>query len=114
MVDELQVEEHGADPDDAYALDDRSVQAMQSAVQTGDAPALVALIEPLHAADIADVLEQFDDETRNVAIALLGMEFDGEILSELSEITVYNCVRDSSKVPPPTVRTMCSKRLPHR
>jgi magnesium transporter len=85
MVDELQVEEHGADPDDAYALDDRSVQAMQSAVQTGDAPALVALIEPLHAADIADVLEQFDDETRNVAIALLGMEFDGEILSELSE-----------------------------
>ena len=42
-------------------------------------------MEPLHAADIADLLEQISSYDRAALIRLYGLEFDGEILSELDE-----------------------------
>ena len=42
-------------------------------------------MEPMHAADIADLLEQISSEDRYELIELYGVEFDGEILSELDE-----------------------------
>jgi magnesium transporter len=42
-------------------------------------------MEPLHAADIADLLEQIDGHDRARLIRLYEREFDGEILSELNE-----------------------------
>ncbi|NCO22119.1 MAG: magnesium transporter [Rhodobacterales bacterium] len=73
------------DTDDAYALDRRSVAAILDAVEHGDAERLTALMEPLHAADIADLLEQIGSSDRRSLITLYGKEFDGEILSELDE-----------------------------
>lgn len=68
-----------------YGLDQRRVAAILDAVEAGNAPRLTALMEPLHAADIADLLEQINSNDRRALIELYGMEFDGEILSELGE-----------------------------
>ncbi|MDA7967092.1 MAG: magnesium transporter, partial [Ruegeria sp.] len=46
--------------DDAYALDPRTVAAILYAVEVDDRDKLIELMEPLHAADIADLLEQID------------------------------------------------------
>ena len=69
--------------DDAYMLDDGLVDRVLAAVGAGDTGALTALLEPLHAADIADLLEQISSADRRALIALWGREIDGEILSEI-------------------------------
>ena len=75
------------DPEDApYALDRREVAKILYAVDIGDRDQLVALMEPLHAADIADLLEQINAFDRMRLIRLYDREFDGEILSELDEV----------------------------
>ena len=71
--------------DDVYHLDRQSVARILLAVDNDDRAALVGELEPLHAADIADLLEQIDPFDRRRLIALYGAEFDGEILSELQD-----------------------------
>lgn len=71
--------------EDAYALDRKAVMAILYAVETDDREALVAAMEPLHAADIADLLEQVNPYDRARLIRLYDKEFDGDILSELDE-----------------------------
>jgi magnesium transporter len=63
----------------------RVVEAVLEAVGRGDSAALTALLEPLHAADIADLLEQIDAADRRALLALWSGEIDGEILSEIDE-----------------------------
>ncbi len=55
------------------------------AVEAGARDELIALMEPMHAADIADMLEQISSADRYALIELYGVEFDGDILSELDE-----------------------------
>ena len=68
-----------------YELDRAIMRPVLGALEAGDAEALTAALEPLHAADIADLLEQVDGETRRAIVQLYGREFDGEILSELKD-----------------------------
>ncbi|MCV6585619.1 MAG: magnesium transporter [Marinibacterium sp.] len=69
----------------AYALPLKTVSRIQYAVDIGDAAQLQLLLEPLHPADIADLLEQMNAYDRGRLIRLFGREFDGDILSELEE-----------------------------
>jgi magnesium transporter len=69
----------------SYGLERRTVAAILDAVEVGDAALLTELMEPLHPADIADLLEQIDRDDRRALIRLYGKEFDGDILSELGE-----------------------------
>ncbi|MFW2588217.1 magnesium transporter [Sagittula sp. SSi028] len=71
--------------DEGYDLDRKAVAAILYAVDTEDREQLITLMEPLHAADIADLLEQVNAYDRTRLIRLYGQEFDGEILSELDE-----------------------------
>ncbi|SPJ23829.1 magnesium transporter [Palleronia abyssalis] len=71
--------------DDAYALDRETIRVVRDAVDAEDRDALLAAMEPMHPADIADLLEQLDEGPRHRLIALLGHDFDGEVLSELDE-----------------------------
>lgn len=71
--------------DDAYTLDRKSVAAILEAVENTDSVLLTELMEPLHAADIADLLEQISRSERERLIRLYDREFDGEILSELND-----------------------------
>lgn len=71
--------------DKAYALDRAATDAILNAVDVRNKTALVALLEPLHAADIADFLEQISATERSELLSLWGTEIDGEVLSELDE-----------------------------
>jgi magnesium transporter len=71
--------------EDEYALDEKVVSAILDAVGAGDAGAIDTLMEPLHAADIADLLEQIGSSDRAALLALWSRGIDGEILSELDE-----------------------------
>lgn len=71
--------------DESFGLDDETVNKVLEAVRNGDTAALSALIDPLHAADVADILEQIDPSTRRAFVQIWGSGIDGEILSELDE-----------------------------
>ncbi|MEP4035981.1 magnesium transporter [Pseudophaeobacter sp.] len=71
--------------DEGYDLDRRLVARILFAVDRGEQQILGNLLEKLHAADIADLLEQINSHDRTRLIKLYGREFDGEILSELDE-----------------------------
>lgn len=71
--------------DEDYSLDPRTVEAILAAVDAGDAAAIDRLMEPLHAADIADLFEQIGAGARAGLLALWSRGIDGEILSELDE-----------------------------
>jgi len=79
VIEQAEPEEEG------YGLTDRTVSAIRLAVAAGDAERLGELLEPLHAADIADLLEQVDSGHRREILLLGARYFDGEVLSELDE-----------------------------
>ncbi len=56
-----------------------------ASVEAADQLRLTALLEPLHEADIADLLEQITRDERRELIQLWGVELDGATLSELEE-----------------------------
>ncbi len=59
--------------------------AIIDAIDNGDSLMLDALLEPMHAADIADLIEQLAPARRNAFLRLYSGEMDGEILSEIDE-----------------------------
>jgi magnesium transporter len=61
------------------------VDAILAAVEAGDADRVTELMEPLHAADIADLLEQIGGSDRRALLTLWSGKIDGEILSEIDE-----------------------------
>lgn len=68
-----------------YALEGSLVQQVLRAIQDGDEPALARLLDELHPADVADLMEQVGEKTRRLLLRFWGKEIDGEILSELDE-----------------------------
>jgi magnesium transporter len=81
MSEPAPIEPH--ETDDAYALDNVAVDAVLSAVSQNAQSRLIDLLEPLHPADIADLLEQISDKERENLIALWGDKFDPEVLIEV-------------------------------
>ncbi len=73
------------DTEDDYALRNKVVAAAIDATVAGDRARLTEVFEPLHPADIADLLEQVDAEDRTAILRLAGDYIDGEILSEIDE-----------------------------
>ncbi len=74
---------HLDDDRDAYALDDSLRAQLRRAVSAEDVDAIDELMEPLHPADIADILEQISSGERAALLALWSRGIDGEVLSEL-------------------------------
>ncbi|MBI1219184.1 MAG: magnesium transporter [Rhodobacteraceae bacterium] len=75
----------GVRDDEMSGPDSRRVAAVIEAIDAKDKDRLDALLEPLHAADIADVLEQISAPERRDLLQLWSREIDGEILSEIDE-----------------------------
>jgi magnesium transporter len=73
------------DDEDEFGLDPRLVDEALDAVEADDAARLHALLDPLHAADIADLLEQIGPNQRRDLLALWKGGVDGDVLSELDE-----------------------------
>lgn len=74
--DELEERAYGVDPD--------FVDKIVSRLEAGETDALRASIDELHAADIADLLEQLSVDDRAQLVALLRPGFDGEVLTYLN------------------------------
>ncbi len=68
-----------------YSLDAAITEQILAAVGAGDTARINLLMEPLHAADIADILEQISSSERRDLLTLWSGEIDGEILTEIDE-----------------------------
>ena len=71
--------------EDDFRLSQQDLEAIGKAIDDEDSPALDALLEPVHAADIADLIEQLTPARRREFLNLYSGEIDGEILSEIDE-----------------------------
>lgn len=58
---------------------------IDQAIDEGAPAQLNALLEPMHGADIADIIERLAPARRRVFLSLYSGEIDGEILSEIDE-----------------------------
>jgi len=61
------------------------IRAVLARVEAGDSEATRALVDPLHPADIADLLELVDREDRLALAAALADLLDGDVLAEMNE-----------------------------
>jgi len=73
------------DLDHAYEINALTLNAVLEAVDAGSRERLKELLDPEHAADVADLLEQISSKDRRALLALWGDGFDGEVLSEVDE-----------------------------
>lgn len=69
----IYVLETGVEEEIVHALDDKNIDCVRE------------LIEPLHYADVADLLERLDAEDRARLVEIIRTDFDAAILSELDE-----------------------------
>ncbi|MFB2532330.1 magnesium transporter [Paracoccus sp. p4-l81] len=83
--DQIAADQVDDDDDDEYGVDPELIAELKPAVEARDAARIEALLDPLHPADIADVLEQLAPGVRRELLALWSGEIDGEILTEIDE-----------------------------
>lgn len=71
--------------DEAFGISDRLISDVLLAVDAGNAPKIDAILEPLHAADIAHLIEQINPRERRDLLDVWKGGMDGDVLSELDE-----------------------------
>lgn len=71
--------------EDDYLLDPDLVQNVVAAVDAGDAANASALVDDLHVADLADLIEQLKSDQRTALVTLLWEGLDKDVLAELQE-----------------------------
>lgn len=72
--------------DELYGLSDETVEAVETAVDEGESPSAIrALVIPLHAADLADLLERLTKDDRLAVVHALGEELDSDVFSYLDD-----------------------------
>lgn len=71
--------------DELYGVTGDLVDAVEEAIADGHTYELLALIEPLHAADLADLLEQITPDEREAVIHALGDQLGPEVITYLDE-----------------------------
>jgi len=71
--------------DEAFGITDRLVSEVLAAVERDDGATLTELLDSMHAADVAHLLEQLDMRDRRALLTAWPGGLDGEILSELDE-----------------------------
>ena len=71
--------------EEAFGITDRLVMDVMEAVATNDAAQVDVILDPLHPADIAHLIEQIDGRQRRDLLSVWKGGMDGEVLSELDE-----------------------------
>ncbi|MEO0410650.1 MAG: magnesium transporter [Pseudomonadota bacterium] len=69
--------------DDTRDTPELPVRDIRTFIETENRDQLLALVEPLHEADVADIIEQLSPPERSQFVTLLADEFTPEVLSEL-------------------------------
>ena len=70
---------------DKYEIGADLIAAVLAAVDGKNQPALLALLEPMHSADIADLIEQIDAGQRLGFFTLWGATIDAKVFVELED-----------------------------
>ncbi|GAA4769915.1 magnesium transporter [Stakelama sediminis] len=83
LSDPVEQPESELDEDDRLKHD--FVRAVLDAVEADDTDEVRDLVEPLHPADIADLIELTPGDQRRALIAAIGDQIDGEVISELND-----------------------------
>jgi magnesium transporter len=81
----VDIEEGTEDARDTYALEKSLRARLREAVESQNASAIDALMDPLHPADVADLLEQVTAAEREALLMQWSRGIDGDVLSELEE-----------------------------
>jgi magnesium transporter len=85
-------------PDALRAADDHLnpawIEQLRHRLETNDKPALEQLTEPLHAADMGDLLEALDADERVKLVTLLGDKFDFSALTEVDDIVRSDLIEE--------------------
>ena len=68
-----------------YARDSDFVKAVVEAIEEGEPSDVRELLEPIHHADVADLLQRLDPEIRSALVDAIRADFDPRVLSELDE-----------------------------
>jgi len=71
--------------DRAYEMDSTLVDNVLSFIESQNKHGLIELLNEYHAADIADLFEQINPNSRSALIELWGKEMDGEVFAEMDE-----------------------------
>ncbi|WP_172331708.1 magnesium transporter [Mangrovicoccus sp. HB161399] len=71
--------------EDSHSEGERRFGRVQAALADEDVERLNEYLDPMHSADIADLLEQVSGSERQQILALVPEQIDGEVLSELDE-----------------------------
>jgi magnesium transporter len=79
------VRDNVSDPEALYGLTTERLRNIHEAIADGAVARIEELVDPLHAADLADLLEALDAEERRLLIAIVRHTFDPEALSYLDE-----------------------------
>ena len=72
-------------PISLYGITDDLVRRVHDALEEGRSDEAVALVAPLHAADMADLLEQLPGAERNFLVESLGTSLEAETYTHLDE-----------------------------
>jgi magnesium transporter len=87
-----------ADPDALRGPDDHLnpawVERLRALLHGDETAALIALVTPLHAADLGDLLEALDAEERVRLVTVLGDKFDFSALTEVDETVRSELIED--------------------
>lgn len=81
----LQMDQSPDREDGDFAPSSEFMERIDQTMDAGDQSALNAMLEPMHGADIADLIERLAPARRRLFIELYSGEIDGEILSEIDE-----------------------------
>ena len=71
--------------DRAYEMNSTLVDNVLSFIESQNKHGLIELLNEYHAADIADLFEQINPNSRSALIELWGKEMDGEVFAEMDE-----------------------------
>ncbi len=71
--------------EEAFGITEGLLSDVMEAVSRGEGRTVDAILEPLHPADIAHLLEQIDTRERRDLLAVWSDRVDGEVLSELDD-----------------------------
>ncbi|MEX2615582.1 MAG: magnesium transporter [Alphaproteobacteria bacterium] len=82
------------DLDGLYGLTDELVRSVHEAIAEDDRETLKELVEPLHAADQADLVQALSTSDRDLIENYLGREFDPELFSYLDESVREDLLED--------------------
>ncbi|MBW7056689.1 magnesium transporter [Paracoccus bogoriensis] len=84
-IQSLAIEPEAEREDEDFGPSRAWLSQIDAAIEQSDADLLNRLLEPVHGADIADIIERLPPARRRAFLELYSGEIDGEILSEIDE-----------------------------